>query len=298
MSERALFPTQIGQLLVTVHQPGGPTGERTYTARWEGPPTILISPELMAEHIDPPFHLAGDDLTICQYRLRITGRTPAGDYIAERVDQVLVAVPIRAAQLTRWEAAVRRNFGGLTYPHKQLALLPNQLQTNGRHYEPNAIARNLLLEACLGPQHTHVLWVDADLVRVPPDLIEQLLAVSRVDVVAPLVFVEQPGGWFYDTGGFRRAGLAAAMHPPIFPGYAGGLLELESVGTCYLAPAEIYREHGLRYSVTGGEVEHVGLLAQARALGYRVWATDSCTVEHAYLPNHGEGWRHVGAENA
>jgi len=46
----------------------------------------------------------------------------------------------------------------------------------------------------------------------------------------------------------------------------------------------------LRYSVTGDHVEHVPLMAQARALGYRVLATDALVVEHANLPEHGEVW--------
>jgi hypothetical protein len=62
------------------------------------------------------------------------------------------------------------------------------------------------------------------------------------------------------------------------------------VGTCYLAPAAIYRDHALRYDVVGDGVEHVGLMARARARGYRVLATDQLVVEHAYLPDYGEAW--------
>lgn len=203
---------------------------------------------------------------------------------------ILVAVPIRAGTLQRWEANTLARYGALTYPDRELALVPNAFPANGRKYEPNAKARNLVIETRLRPEHTHVLWMDADLVDVPPDLIQQLLAVSAGDVVAPFVYVEPPGGWFYDTGGFVLGGVGAAPHGPIFPGYQGGPIELDSVGTCYLAPAELYREHGLRYGVTAGEVEHRGLLARAKALGYRVIATDAVVVTHAYLPAHGERW--------
>lgn len=203
---------------------------------------------------------------------------------------VLVAVPIREEQVDRWGPNVCQRFTALTYPDKELAMLANTFVSPTKKYGPNAAARNLVLDRCLRSGHTHVLWIDADLVKVPADLIEQLLAVSSRDVVAPFVYVEPPGGWFYDTGGFVKNGVGAAPHGPIFPGYAGGVIELDSVGTCYLAPAALYSTHGLRYRVAGNEVEHRGLLAQARSLGYRVLATDAVKVEHAYLPNHGEHW--------
>jgi hypothetical protein len=202
---------------------------------------------------------------------------------------VLVAVPIRAATLARWSANVFERFNALTWPDKELALVPNAIPTNGHKYGPNAQARNQLLDECLRPAHSHVLWLDADLIGAPADLIEQLLAVSARAIVAPMIALEPPGDWFYDTGGFRLNGIGAAPHGPIFPGYAGGVIELESVGTCYLAPADIYRA-GARYSVTGNEVEHVSLCAAARVMGYPVYATDAATVTHAYLPAHGEAW--------
>lgn len=203
---------------------------------------------------------------------------------------ILVAIPIRASSPSVFRRLALAHYAGLTYPDRVLAVDVNDLTPTGHKYETNARARNALLAAHLRPEHSHVLWLDSDLVQVPADLIERLLAVSDCDVVAPFVYVEPPGDWFYDTGGFVRAGLGAAMWPPHWDGYNGGLVELDSVGTCYLAPAALYREHGLRYAVAGDEVEHTGLLAQARARGYRVYATDAVTVLHAYLPHYGERW--------
>lgn len=205
---------------------------------------------------------------------------------------ILVATPIRKSGLQRWAENVHRIFEALTYADKELALFANECERQpvvGK-YGTNAMARNQLLESCLNGRHSHVLWLDADLVEVPPDLIEQLLAISQTDVVAPFVYVASPGDWFYDPGGFVRDGIGAAPSGPIFPDYAGGLIELDSVGTCYLAPAAIYKEHGLRYSVTGDQVEHRYLLGQAKERGYRVLATDAITVTHAYLPAYGEDW--------
>jgi len=206
---------------------------------------------------------------------------------------VLVAVPIRSGQLAKWAPRVFETFSALTFPDKELALWPNDFAANGHKYGPNAQARNQLLDKCLAARHSHVLWLDADLVSVPADIIERLAAISEHAIVAPFVYVEHSDRWFYDTGGFVKGGQDAASHWPIWPDYWGGLVELDSVGTCYLAPAGVYRAYpnlGLRYGVTGDEVEHRGLMADARAAGYRVLATDALVVEHANLPEHGEAW--------
>jgi len=145
---------------------------------------------------------------------------------------VLVAVPIRSSQLERWAPRVFETFGRLTFPDKELALWPNDIPANGHKYGPNAQARNQLLDKCLAASHTHVLWLDADLVTVPADIIEQLAAISAHDIVAPFVYVEHSDRRFYDTGGFVKNGKDAAMYWPIWPDYFGGLVELDSVCTC------------------------------------------------------------------
>ena len=212
--------------------------------------------------------------------------------------RVLVAVPYRRNTPSRFVAQTRAHFAGLTFARRELAMMANELQDGSRRYGPNAMARNLLLTEHLRDDFSHVLWLDVDLVKVPPDLIERLAGVSETDIVAPFVFVErikpgepshQNGGWFYDTGGFVRKGEHAHEFPPHFWGYNGGAVELDSVGCCYLVPADVYRR-GCRYEPVGDDVEHVSMMAEARALGYRIWATDAVQVEHAYLPLYGVAW--------
>src|SRR3990167_9997385 len=57
------------------------------TAEWEGPPTIRISDQLMTSHDERYWKQDGDILTICQYKLRLTGKRGIDYFIAERIDE-------------------------------------------------------------------------------------------------------------------------------------------------------------------------------------------------------------------
>jgi len=76
--------TDYGRIIVTQHYA---LGEDEFTAEWEGPDTILISQGLMDQHRDPPFHVEGDQVTICQFKLKLIGRDAHGDYIAQRASE-------------------------------------------------------------------------------------------------------------------------------------------------------------------------------------------------------------------
>lgn len=182
----------------------------------------------------------------------------------------------------------------------------NEQPGSERHYEPNARARNEVIERYLKPWHEWVLWVDVDIVEMPTNLVKVLVEKSELwragkwpAVVAPMVWMERVGsgevgfkngGWFYDTGGFIGDD---GRHADFFRGPLdeGEDVVMQSVGTCYLAPAALYRE-GLRYEVQGHEVEHVGFMRRARGLGAQVIATRKAAVVHAYLPKYGEKWHH------
>lgn len=212
--------------------------------------------------------------------------------------RVLVAAPYRDTTPVVFVSRTCEHFAHMSYPERQLAMVPNALPREQRKYGPNARARNHLISACLRESHTHVLWLDVDLVDVPTDLIERLLAISETDIVAPFVFMEtldarrpagmENGGWFYDTGGFIQDGRDASAWPPHFRGNTR-LMELDSVGCCYLAPASLYRA-GLRYNPNGDDVEHKSFMAAARERGVKVLATSEIVVKHAYLPRFGEAW--------
>jgi len=213
---------------------------------------------------------------------------------------VLVATPMRMSTRTAFQERSQEIFDSLTHPDKERAVLVNNIprRRGDPRYRPNAKARNMLIDLHLRDRHTHVLWIDSDLVTVPADIIEQLAEVSTEDIVAPLVYMETldpdrspsdcNGGWFYDIGGFIQNGEWTDKWNPTFEG-EGNVIELDSVGSCYLIPASVYRQ-GIRYSAEGKYVEHQFLMEEARAAGYRVYARRDVIVEHAFLPKYGEGW--------
>lgn len=161
-------------------------------------------------------------------------------------------------------------------------------------YMRHATVRNYMLDTYLKEEHDAVLWVDSDLVDYPADLPTRLhivsLATEPSGIVAPLALLSPTSGWpgrFYDIGGFIEKGNRARMWPPYFE-QQGDVVELDSVGCCYLAPASLYRA-GVRYSppVTDYYVEHFSVMQEARRRGYRVCCLTTAAATHAWLPDYG-----------
>lgn len=191
-------------------------------------------------------------------------------------------------------------------------------------YMKHATVRNYMLDAYLRDDHAAVLWVDSDLVEYDADLPTQLNQAAErlrkicpqckaditVDlypgardcaecghawmdvgaIVAPLALLSETSGYperFYDIGGFIENGNRARMQPPYFD-QQGEVIELDSVGCCYLAPAQLYRD-GVRYAPppTDYYVEHWSVMRQAAKRGYRVACLTTARVVHAWLPDYG-----------
>lgn len=214
---------------------------------------------------------------------------------------VLVATPARLT--TPRELAQRHEqlVHSLTYAGgMEWRLFYNEQAASFERYEPNATARNMLLERYLRDWHEWVFWLDVDIIELPDDIIQRLITISEAHdgaIVAPLVWMErihegpptfQNGGWFYDTGGFIDAN---GDHADFEHGIAGNgqVVEMQSVGCVYVVPAWLYRR-GLRYRPERGQVEHVSFCKAARELGTKVLATREISVTHAYLPKYGERW--------
>jgi len=173
-----------------------------------------------------------------------------------------------------------------------------------------ASARNDLLATWLKPEHTHVLWIDADIVEYPPDLPQRLLAAAGEDcIVAPMVLlkycvevsytitaagedsiaepilqldhIEQ----YYDTyTHIMDTGEQVAIAPPYFGDVGDAdLVSMACVGGCYLIPADIYRSHCYD-AFEGPGMEHWTLMQTARAIGYKIFVDLHTTVRHAFLP--------------
>jgi hypothetical protein len=167
--------------------------------------------------------------------------------------------------------------------------------THPSKYAPHAAARNYMLDRYLKDEHTHVLWIDSDLIDYPADLVTQLLA-SGAEIAAPLPLLDPSPArlamfanplWFYDIGGFIEQGRRANLGPPFFA-QDGPIIDLESVGCCYIATAALYRA-GARYHppVTDYYVEHWSVMQQARKRGMRIVALRDVHAIHAWLPDYG-----------
>ena len=165
-----------------------------------------------------------------------------------------------------------------------------------------ARSRNLLLSLALGDEDW-VLWVDADVSRWPPDLIERLLAAGG-DIVVPHCRAEGTGETF-DLNTFRLAPGAdrldwtpwlrdGLLQPPrgfgrLYLGDLageGGPVEIDAVGgTVLLVRADLHRE-GLVFPAFPyrGFIETEGLAAMAKDLGVRCWGLPDLEVWHPQAP--------------
>ena len=185
--------------------------------------------------------------------------------------------------------------------------------------------RNRLLERFLRPEHSYVLWLDGGVVDYPADLVARLHAANPDGITAPLVLLEGSdtakfhqrhcgalncGGSFlssrphkfHDPRGFLVSGLplptdaTSPLTAKEWPPYLGEtstspVVECESVGVSYLAPASIYRQGDVvpRYFPTPF-TEHFPVVHAAKyALGLRVVTDTSIRVFQAWLPHWGTG---------
>lgn len=124
---------------------------------------------------------------------------------------------------------------GQPHPHRQAAIA---------EIRQNMIDRHLRDEEW-------VFWVDVDLVEYPANLLEELISRAEGGIAAPLVLMEgdvsepaYPAGFgpgrFYDVAGFIEKGRWARFTQPYFD-QIGPVYELDSVGSCYLVNADLYR---------------------------------------------------------
>ncbi len=153
-------------------------------------------------------------------------------------------------------------------------------QGDKRPYSAHAEARNAMLDLYLKEKHTHVLWIDADVVDYPKDLAAQLLARDDAGIIAPVPLIEGTNR-FYDVYGFIDMQGRRVDRP--YPPYPDG--EMRSVGTCYLANAALYHT-GARYAPTKGHTEHYSVCRHAA----RVSVAGDVVVYHADLPKWGIAW--------
>lgn len=143
--------------------------------------------------------------------------------------------------------------------------------------------RQEIVNENLKSHHDFIFMVDAD-VKYFGDIPRRLIALGGNNVVAPLVLLDKMGSRFYDTAGFVSNGKWASHLPPYFEGD-----ELDSVGCCYIIPAEVFRR-GACYLPSDAYTEHYSVCQFAKRMGYKVSCARELVVCHLFLTDYGEKW--------
>jgi len=171
--------------------------------------------------------------------------------------------------------------------------------------------RNRMLDSLDLDKFDYLVWIDSDVVEIPPDLPTALITANPTGVTAPLVLIEEPGplgpNQFYDTTAFVLKGRADVavnvtdpyvvgrsieMFPPYIPDKKDGseLVEMDGVGTCYSIPTSIFKEGGARFQDHARLTEHFSVISKAHEMKVPVLLHMGLTVRHANLPKYGAGW--------
>jgi Anp1 len=172
-------------------------------------------------------------------------------------------------------------------------LLPRGQARSAHHLQVErrivlAKSRNHLLFRALDDEEW-VLWLDADVIEYPPDILDRLLAAGK-DIVQPNCVYEY-GGPSFDLNAWRDHG---ALHLHDLRN-EGDLVRLDSVGgTMLLVRADVHR-NGLvfpcfPYGLSNpkirtnnfwlGEIETEGLGIMATDLGVECWGMPNLEIKH------------------
>lgn len=192
-----------------------------------------------------------------------------------------------------WKRNAENIFNNLTFKNKTHHINSSYIEGNEHKYAKYVKLRNQILEESLTEDYTHVFWMDVDIVEYPYDIIEKLLAISDKDIVAPYVFIEDNDWWpwkrFYDIDCFIDSkGVKFDYKAPYNISDGDIKTEINSVGTCFLIPAEVHRK--IQYDINYIKNEHILFFEKAKQLGYKIIVDPSIEVKHAFLPKYGENF--------
>lgn len=235
----------------------------------------------MREDLVAEFSLAfrrfidGEQVTAAQWedtrRLSLVGASALSTALSldswpsSRASSVLVLIPINP-NLTKEERARTREIAqeAIRGMRDSRVVLDDQGTSpprgvpHPRRQQGMAAIRQAMVERHLKDERW-VFWVDSDIVRFPASLIDELISRAEGGIAAPLVLMEgdvsEPlsnkygfgPGRFYDVAGFVENGRWARFTQPYFD-QLGPVFELDSVGSCYLLSADLYRQ-GARHEI-------------------------------------------------
>lgn len=124
----------------------------------------------------------------------------------------------------------------------------------------------------------YFLLIDCDITEFPPDLIPRLKEHDK-DIIAPYIWTHgHTPPKFFDTYCFRYNG--GRFHP-FNPPNPGKPFELDSIGSCYLAKRAAF------FLTPYGDRPHISFCANAREMGFEIWADPTTEVFHLYVEQLG-----------
>jgi hypothetical protein len=211
------------------------------------------------------------------------------------MNKILTILLLRPDSPECWIKNANKIAQTLTHPNNEIKFYSEEVSPLGGKFAKEARARNEAIEKFLKPEHTHVFWIDTDVVEYPVDIIEQLLELDSNNCISPYVFIEDNEIWdfkrFYDISCFvEKDGNNFNWHYPYTNDDLSEKKEVKSIGTCMLINANIYK-NGCRYIPFDPRNEHIPFFEQVIKAGYKVYATPKIEIRHAFLPKYGINFR-------
>lgn len=155
--------------------------------------------------------------------------------VSDSKDGTVAKLESVASQIAR--GPKHKRFKRITILEKDFAF---DLKSEARHgFEGQPVrrafiarARNWLVTAALGAEHSWVLWLDVDVVRYDPNILEDLMGVDK-DVVVPNTIWHQPDSWEFWVSWVRISPAMGGNHPSGWRDVAAG------TRVCVCAPTVI-----------------------------------------------------------
>lgn len=211
------------------------------------------------------------------------------------MNKILTILLLRPDAPDCWVENAKKIKNTLTHPNNDIQYFNEYASSAGGRFAKEANARNQAIEKLLTPEHTHVFWLDTDVMEYPPDIIEKLINIDSENCVAPYVFIEDNEWWdfkrFYDISCFIDSdGTNFNYQPPYTKNDTEDKKEVRCIGTCMLINANVYRD-GCFYDPFDPRNEHIPFFEQAISKGYKVYACPKIEIRHAFLPKYGIQFR-------
>ncbi len=202
-----------------------------------------------------------------------------------------------------------------------------KVPTDVRPWSKVARIRNKIVDSVKWDTYDYVLWIDADVVEYPKDILTQLIEANPTGICSPLVLIEKTELW-YDWAAFVMKGCATIhptnrtrmwgrnlAHPPPYWWIKGGegadanpfkpppkgealdfkgetIIDVDCVGTMYVMTSDILRS-GARFEDHLAFTDHFPICDAALKMGKRVTVNRNVSCFHAVLPNYGEQWHAI-----